>query len=634
MQATTKTELSASYKTSLDWQIKLKYTKGLSNHYISLGVNDKKLQCHSVILAAKSPVFESLLQHDFQEKRHYFINLTITLKTSKNLVNFINYLYGEAMHLTKNNVYIMLDMASQYFLDSLTKQCEDFLFKNLCAENLSSVWYAAELFHLKGLRHLCKFFARETLGINPSYFCDIIRGGPTWFVSSLVRWSQEWQLDGVYVVNALEQWLQDDFAARRDAVSDLLKTFKLEDIVPVLSSRLQQSRPLQSNARDYVNLVLRRFFGSDLPEENPSNPCQTRMNHITYYLQERNSKDIVFYCFKTNTWRTMKNPRVAGELVGVLPGDSFVYVEYCFPNNKISIFNLPKEEHKKLPQPFLKLEADGYNIMAYVQGASYFINNGTLFFVQAVESNRKAKESSPEIVLYRFSVVSQTWSYVKSLPLDNKFTFKCLHSHTFTENRVVIIVTVLCNQIKNYGAGFEENSILHVLDSNTEPDLIPITVPLGLTITKRNIALFGDYLQFITEMSTENIHGQPHCISVNLRDGSVSQTSLPPPWNIISSFPQLKHHGRLNELFPRHNIRFMDHNICSLSHIAPSMLTVLLYDFYKNQWKITPPIPLPGIDKVTLHHCYTYKPISDIIAKQRKSIPKKLRCFSDSELVY
>nr|XP_042126083.1 speckle-type POZ protein-like [Peromyscus maniculatus bairdii] len=112
-----------------------------------LVVAGQEFQAHKAILAARSPVFRAMFQHDMEESRKNRIEIPhLVLQVFKAMMDFIY--TGTAPDLD-SMADSVLAAADKYGLEHLKVMCEDALFRDLSVENAAHTLFLADL-HISG----------------------------------------------------------------------------------------------------------------------------------------------------------------------------------------------------------------------------------------------------------------------------------------------------------------------------------------------------------------------------------------------------------------------------------------------------------------------------------------------------
>ena len=142
------TDISRSFSTSIN------------NGDVTFVVGEKEFQAHKFILAARSPVFVAMFQHDMKEIALNRVNIVdIEPDIFQALLRFI---YTDQVDLTIETSKDLLAAANRYFLDLLKATCESFLIKELTAENCSEMLVQAHTLDALNLKKAAVNFIRKS----------------------------------------------------------------------------------------------------------------------------------------------------------------------------------------------------------------------------------------------------------------------------------------------------------------------------------------------------------------------------------------------------------------------------------------------------------------------------------------
>ena len=101
-------------------------------------VDNREFNVHRIVLAARSPVFASMFEHDLAEKNTNVVDIPDC--TAESFEVFLHYLYsGCAETLFVSNVYNVYYAADKYHVDDLKELCVDFMKKNLSIETFCDI---------------------------------------------------------------------------------------------------------------------------------------------------------------------------------------------------------------------------------------------------------------------------------------------------------------------------------------------------------------------------------------------------------------------------------------------------------------------------------------------------------------
>ena len=114
---------------------------------------------HKVILAARSPVFASMFEHNMQERSSSKVNLTdVEPATVKEM---LVYMYSDRVPRIGAVAGDLLHVADKYQLENLKKICEEHLNSNLRVDNAARIIQLAYLYNAPQLKRLCLQFISD-----------------------------------------------------------------------------------------------------------------------------------------------------------------------------------------------------------------------------------------------------------------------------------------------------------------------------------------------------------------------------------------------------------------------------------------------------------------------------------------
>ena len=101
------------------------------------------LQAHKAILAARSPVFAAMFEHEMEERKHNRVEISdVDHEVFREMLRFIY--TGKASNLERM-ADDLLAAADKYALERLKVMCEEALCTNLSTENSAEVLILADL---------------------------------------------------------------------------------------------------------------------------------------------------------------------------------------------------------------------------------------------------------------------------------------------------------------------------------------------------------------------------------------------------------------------------------------------------------------------------------------------------------
>ncbi|KAK9686478.1 MATH domain [Popillia japonica] len=110
---------------------------------VTLSVAGREFQAHKSILAARSPVFQAMFEHEMEERKHNRVDITdVDHEVLREMLRFIY--TGKASNLEKM-ADDLLAAADKYALERLKVMCEEALCTNLSIENAAEILILADL---------------------------------------------------------------------------------------------------------------------------------------------------------------------------------------------------------------------------------------------------------------------------------------------------------------------------------------------------------------------------------------------------------------------------------------------------------------------------------------------------------
>lgn len=126
---------------------------------MALKIGDTRIPVHKSILAARSPVFSAMFQHDLEENKKGFVTITdLELDSLKEMLKFI---YTGKVSQLETMADSLLAAADKYALDRLKVMCEEALASNLNIENVCDVLILADLHNAQQLKSVAIDFTNS-----------------------------------------------------------------------------------------------------------------------------------------------------------------------------------------------------------------------------------------------------------------------------------------------------------------------------------------------------------------------------------------------------------------------------------------------------------------------------------------
>ncbi|KAL5510493.1 hypothetical protein EMCRGX_G006049 [Ephydatia muelleri] len=115
--------------------------------------NNHEFKAHKAVLAARSPVFSAMFEHEMEESRKNRVEISDL--DQEVMQEMLAYIYtGKAPNL-KKMANSLLSAADKYALDRLKVMCEEALCANLNIENVSDTLVLADLHSATQLKAMC-----------------------------------------------------------------------------------------------------------------------------------------------------------------------------------------------------------------------------------------------------------------------------------------------------------------------------------------------------------------------------------------------------------------------------------------------------------------------------------------------
>ena len=124
-----------------------------------LRVNGETIGAHRCVLAAVSEYFKTMFFGVFGERSDPVVDLSETFTSSNILKCIIDFIYGEELTVTKNNVSELLGGADFLLLHDIKALCLEFLLEIFTPKNCLWTWSLAYMYSLDGLNAVCEDLA-------------------------------------------------------------------------------------------------------------------------------------------------------------------------------------------------------------------------------------------------------------------------------------------------------------------------------------------------------------------------------------------------------------------------------------------------------------------------------------------
>lgn len=138
------------------------------DHDVVLKVKDREFRAHQNVLRVRSPVFESMLNHDMKERNSGVIDIPDCEPAA--FEQFLLYLYSAKVQtLDADNMLSLYYVADKYYADHLKQECREFIKESVSSRNVTDVIDVALNHGDADLLHCAtEYFVKEVNAILPT----------------------------------------------------------------------------------------------------------------------------------------------------------------------------------------------------------------------------------------------------------------------------------------------------------------------------------------------------------------------------------------------------------------------------------------------------------------------------------
>lgn len=131
---------------------------------VDIVIGTGQVKAHKSILAARSPVFAAMLQHDTKEKcTNTIIVEDIDVSTFQMMLKFIYSNNLERGDWSANNAYNLLPVADKYMLHELKEKCEQLLINHVSRDNCGKLLGYADINSAEKLKYAAMKIVKSEL---------------------------------------------------------------------------------------------------------------------------------------------------------------------------------------------------------------------------------------------------------------------------------------------------------------------------------------------------------------------------------------------------------------------------------------------------------------------------------------
>ena len=263
---------------------------------ISLTIEDKQVFAHKNVLAAGSPYFRTLFLGHFAEATMPDINLSSVTKDIVVLESIISFIYTGEINIDKNNLAVIVKLASFFLINQLRDFCGTFMLKTL---DLSTClkYYSNAVDHgfpeiekktasiVRARFHDCLIFQEETLSVLPNELMFLVGKGFLDYCSvpSVHCFLADWVNNGLTEEHASAATDILDYVNSRSPHSPLHQ--HEHSNLDVLSAFERVKNSLEKTNKDIGIKFIRRFKRIMCKCSSPSSPV-----HMPYNLRTLSPK--------------------------------------------------------------------------------------------------------------------------------------------------------------------------------------------------------------------------------------------------------------------------------------------------------------------------------------------------------
>jgi len=129
----------------------------------SVVCNGKSFPCHKVFLAARSSVFQAMIESEMKESKEAAVKLDNFSDTV--VENFVKYFYISQVdeEIMKENAFSFLELGEKYDMAELKEVAEQNMIANLSKENMLNFFLAGELYKGVKIKAAAKTFLKQNM---------------------------------------------------------------------------------------------------------------------------------------------------------------------------------------------------------------------------------------------------------------------------------------------------------------------------------------------------------------------------------------------------------------------------------------------------------------------------------------
>jgi len=148
---------------------------------LTLVCPDGEVQVHKWMMAARSPVFQSLLNSDMQEATSGIVKIEdFKIDVVKAMVHYI---YTAQIDEGFENVVILMKIGVKYLIQALVDDCSRKLLKGISASNVLELGVEADIYSVHELMEGCAKFIGDNMKVLEEDWKDQLKNSPRFLIS-------------------------------------------------------------------------------------------------------------------------------------------------------------------------------------------------------------------------------------------------------------------------------------------------------------------------------------------------------------------------------------------------------------------------------------------------------------------
>ena len=208
----------------------------------NIKINNDVIPCHSNVMAAASPYFQSLLHIPMKESQNREVELALD---AEYVPKVVDYCYTGKITIGLSEAEACLDIAEYFQLNALKTKIEEFVCEQLSAKICIGLYFIADKFSLDALK-------KQSRTMMISNFQDVVKHIEfhQLTLTELIDYIQQAVIitDGDAVLDACVSWVTYSSEARSESFLNILKHLRLDRCSQACMERVRKNwHPLWLN---------------------------------------------------------------------------------------------------------------------------------------------------------------------------------------------------------------------------------------------------------------------------------------------------------------------------------------------------------------------------------------------------